>query len=287
MQPNRKCRRGFSLVELLVVIAVIGVLIALLLPSLTKARQAALRANCLSNIRQVYMGFEQYGYDFKGYYPVKCWSSGQSVVTVSTWIYAMCGGYPLSDGVYRWPNGVWPQYVRQEVAFCPVNSYYSSDITANLGQRSINWGYGMFEEESADNSFQVWSGIPWNAASNSGASSTEYLNTRRIPVHMGSLIMMADSFSGVYAGSWQSGYYGHMYGNVYWGSRKGDPGYTGTNGNVGKDDNEGCVQTAHGNYANCVFFDGHADSLTALEMRASPNDVQATYDKNWQLNWLN
>ena len=67
-RPHR-IRFGFTLVELLVVIGIIATLVAILLPTLGRAREASRAANCLSNLRQINTAFMLFAHDNKGYLP--------------------------------------------------------------------------------------------------------------------------------------------------------------------------------------------------------------------------
>ena len=84
-------RRGFTLIELLVVIAIIAVLISLLLPAVQSAREAARRAQCVNNIKQVVLACHTYESQIGSFPPNSIADGGWS----GTW--------------WAWPSFILPQ----------------------------------------------------------------------------------------------------------------------------------------------------------------------------------
>ena len=81
----RACRAGFTLVELLVVVAIIAILIAMLLPALAGARDAAKATQCLTNLRTAGQAITSYHNDNDGRYPLSSHTTG-SLGDESSWL---------------------------------------------------------------------------------------------------------------------------------------------------------------------------------------------------------
>jgi prepilin-type N-terminal cleavage/methylation domain-containing protein len=108
---QRRNRRGFTLVELLVVIGIIALLIAILMPALAKAKEQANRTSCMSNLRQLAAAMLMYTDENKGYFP-HCAAGTYE----DDWIYWQSGrdkdqgrlvkymGRKFSPKIYRCPS---------------------------------------------------------------------------------------------------------------------------------------------------------------------------------------
>ena len=122
-RPTQSVRRrvGFTLIELLVVIAIIAVLISLLLPAVQSAREAARRAQCVNNLKQIALACFNYE-SAQGSFPM-----GNEQTRLVDPIYGPGG--PCTDGVlYSVFSYILP-YMEQGASFSSINFSIPGDLS--------------------------------------------------------------------------------------------------------------------------------------------------------------
>jgi prepilin-type N-terminal cleavage/methylation domain-containing protein/prepilin-type processing-associated H-X9-DG protein len=136
MSPPIRARRAFTLVELLVVIGIIAVLVAILLPALSRAREQAGSAKCLSNLRQIGNGISDYSIANRGYLVPGAVRFPGDGLDRDNWATILVSGNYLpapqqtgadssgdDDSVFRCPSGLLDTRVLTGPANTPTSPY--------------------------------------------------------------------------------------------------------------------------------------------------------------------
>jgi prepilin-type N-terminal cleavage/methylation domain-containing protein len=128
--PGRS--RGFTLVEMLVVIAIIVILAALLLPALAKAREKARRMKCVSNLRQLTVAMHSYILDFN-LYPWR--------------VPASEGGSQRNTNVSATFKALSNELATPKIVVCPSDTRAAANAFATMRETNVSYFLGIESKE--------------------------------------------------------------------------------------------------------------------------------------------
>ncbi len=147
---------GFTLIEVLVVVAIIALLIAILLPSLSRAREQTRQTMCLSNLRQQGVGFSTYSADNKALLP-RTGSFRFSLMEGLYYLYSDVIGNRVHDWGQVNAGALYPKYLGNSpmLYYCPSNTVFTPDHPRNgmdvFLQRYRHWEHTDPQYENSHN----------------------------------------------------------------------------------------------------------------------------------------
>lgn len=121
---KKQNRTAFTLIELLVVISIIAVLAAILFPVFARARENARRASCMSNLKQIGLGFMMYTQDYDEMMPPAITVNNPSPPFES---------YVSTDRRWYWGHLVYPYTKSPQLYYCPSSPRESTFRRQNYG----------------------------------------------------------------------------------------------------------------------------------------------------------
>ena len=121
--------RGFTLMELLVVVGIVSLFLAILIPVVSKSRGEAEAASCLSNLRQLGSGFHMYAADHRGFLPDEA--------IESAW-FALLSTYLPGEELYQCPSDADTAELGAGISFDWRDSLAVADPASSLAGRNID-----------------------------------------------------------------------------------------------------------------------------------------------------
>jgi len=138
MKPPRTSPSAFTLIELLVVIAIIAILAGMLLPALAKAKAKAHMVKCVSNEKQIALGYTLYATDHSDYLPV----AGTEVPPGSGWVAPSRWFLQISPYAANTASTFTNLVAKDKIVACPTAKIGTNVIPANVPGYQGYGGYG-------------------------------------------------------------------------------------------------------------------------------------------------